>query len=115
MASKQWKGNSASLNQNFSLPTIECRHKYFRLLLTYKFLNAYTFCPTGYFVQHPNPNPRLFHSRHLVQPFAKTEAYYHSFFVDSVRLWNSLPNSIATSSSLLSFKTGIKLLYLSTN
>ena len=114
MASRQWKENGVSLNQRFELPTLENRRKYFKLLLTYKFLSGYTYCPTGYFVQHPNPNPRLFHSKYIVQPFAKTEAYYHSFFIDSVRLWNSLPNSIVNSPSVLSFKTGIRL-YLSIN
>ena len=58
-----------------------------------------------------NPNPRLFHSKYLIQPFAKTEAYYHSFFIDSVRLWNSLPNSFVNSPSVLSVKT----MYLSIN
>ena len=111
MASRQWKENGVSLNQRFELPTLENRRKY---LLTYKFLSGYTYCPTGYFVQHPNPNPRLFHSKYIVQPFAKTEAYYHPFFIDSVRLWNSLPNSIVNSPSVLSFKTGIRL-YLSIN
>ena len=34
MASRQWKENIASLNQRFELPTLECRRKYFKLLLT---------------------------------------------------------------------------------
>ena len=115
MASKSWKESSDSLNQRFELPTLEHRRQYFKLLLTYKFLNAYTFCPSGYFLYHANPNPRMFHSKFLVQPFAKTETYFNSFFffVDSVKLWNSLPNELVTCSSVLSFKNGIKLLYLS--
>ena len=71
------------------------------------------FCPSVFFVQHPNPNSRLFHSKHLVQPFARTETYFHSFFVDSVKLWNSLPNDWVNCSSVLSFKNSIKLPYLS--
>jgi len=46
--------------------------------------------------------PRLFHTKYLVQP--ETEAYYHSLFNDSVRLWSSLPNSLVTSPSVLSLK-----------
>ena len=113
IASKSWKENSASLNRRFELSTLEHRRQYFKLLLTYKFLNGYTFCPSGFFVQHPNPNSRLFHSKHLVQPFARTETYFHSFFVDSVKLWNSLPNDWVNCSSVLSFKNSIKLPYLS--
>ena len=113
IASKSWKENSVSLNQRFELSTLEHSRQYFKLLLTYKFLNGYTFCPSGLFVQHPNPNSRLFHSKHLVQPFARTETYFHSFFVDSVKLWNSLPNDWVNCSSVLSFKNSIKLPYLS--
>ena len=112
-ASKSWKENSVSLNRRFELSTLEHRRQYFKLLHTYKFLNGYTFCPFGLFVQHPNPNSRLFHSKHLVQPFARTETYFHSFFVDSVKLWNSLPNDWVNCSSVLSFKNSIKLPYLS--
>ena len=67
MASKQ--ENSVSLNQRFELQTLESRCKYL-ILLIYKFLNGYryTYCPMDYFIQHPNPNPRLFHSKYLVQP-----------------------------------------------
>ena len=50
--------------------------------------------------------PRLFHTKYLVQP--ETEAYYHSLFNNSVRLWSFLPNSLVTSPSVLSFKTDIK-------
>ena len=46
--------------------------------------------------------PRLFHTKYLVQP--ETEAYYHSLFNDSVRLWSSLPNSLVTSPSVLFLK-----------
>ena len=41
MASRQWKENSVSLNQRFELLTLESRRKYFKLLLTYKFLSGY--------------------------------------------------------------------------
>ena len=33
----------------------------------------------------------------LIYTFAKTEAYYHSFFIDSVGLCNSLPNNLVNS------------------
>ena len=46
----------------------------------------------------------MFHSKYIVQPFATTKAYYHSFFIDSVGLWNSLPNSLVNSPSVQSLK-----------
>ena len=74
-------------------PTSSCR-SYHKLLCTYKFLNGYSFCPSGLFTFHRNPNPRLYHSKYLVQPFAKTVSFLNSYFVSSVRLWNSLPNEV---------------------
>jgi len=47
-------------------------------------------CPPRYFVQHPNPNRQLDHSKFLVQPFARTDAFFHSFFVD-IKLGMVLP------------------------
>jgi len=53
MTSKSWRESSVKLNQRFELPTLEHRCQYFKLLLTYKFINAYTFCPPRYFKNHP--------------------------------------------------------------
>ena len=110
MAGKQWKENSVSLNQRFEHSSLESRRKYFKLSQVFKWV---------YLLSH-----RLFFYSiltltldcfiHIVQHFAKTEAYYLSFFIVSVRLWNSLPNSFVNSPSVMSFKTNIKL-YLSIN
>ena len=80
---------------------------------TYKFLNGYSFCPSGLFTFHHNPNPRLYHSNYLVQPFAKTVSFFNSYFVSSVRLWNSLPNEVVLCNDISSFKSNVKSIYLS--
>ncbi len=34
------------------------------------------------------------HQHQLYQPYVTTEYHFHSYFVDSIRLWNSLPAEI---------------------
>ena len=84
------------------------RRSYHKLLCTYTFLNGYSFCLPGLFIFQHNPNPRLYHSKYLVQPFAKTVSFFNSYFVSSVRLWNSLPNEVVLCNDVSSFKSNVK-------
>ena len=52
---------------------------------------------------------RVFHSKQLLQPLAKTVSHYNSFFISAVRLWNSLPRDIVQLDSLSLFKSSLKL------
>ena len=81
MASKDWSADVKSLNTWFKLPTLSSHRSYFKLLYTYKLLNSILFCPIEFYCFHPNPNLRVFHSRQLVQPFARTSAFYISFLL----------------------------------
>jgi hypothetical protein len=45
-------------------------------------------------------------SRFLV-PYARNTTYRHSFFPDSVRIWNSIPHPLVDSTSLEALKQGI--------
>ena len=67
----------------------------------------------GLFTFHHDPNPRLYHSKYLAQPFAKTLPFFNSYFVSPVRLWNSLPNEVVLCNDISSFKSNVKSTYLS--
>ena len=69
------------------------------------------FCPPGLLDYNPNPNVRISHSNELIQPFARISSFYNSFFISSVRAWNSLPKDVALCDSISSFKTSLKLFY----
>ena len=45
-------------------------------------------------------------------PFCKTDPYRHSFYMNSIRLWNALPESCRSSPSLESFKSSLSTLTL---
>ena len=75
-------GNTSwsTLTANPHLPPLTNRRTYFKLVCTYKFLHGYLYCPSDFLNFHPNPNLRVFHSKHLLQPLAKTVSHYNSFF-----------------------------------
>ena len=80
-----------------------------KFVMYLQILNGYSFCPSGLFTFHHDPNP----SKYLVQPFAKTVSFFNSYFVSSVRLWNSLPNEVVLCNDISSFKSNVKSIYLS--
>ena len=66
----------------------------YKLLCLYKLVNGYVSCPYGLLVFYPNPNLRVSHEKQLVQSFVRTSAFFNSFFISSIRAWNSLPSEI---------------------
>ena len=58
---------------------------------------------------NPNPNLRVSHNKQFLQPFACTSAYFNSYLVSYVRLWNPLPSSIVNCNDIRSFKVAGKL------
>ena len=109
VATKNWNTSRSTLTANPHLPPLTTRRTYFKLVCTYKFLHGYLYCPSDFLNFHPNPNLRVFHSKHLLQPLAKTVSHYNSFFISTVRLWNSLPRDIVLLDSLSLFKSSLKV------
>ena len=75
-----------------------------------RILKGCSVIPPSAFTPHPHPSRRLHHSLPLVAPFAKTSAHQSSFFVNSVSIWNCLPDSIICAPTGNSFKRGLKAL-----
>ena len=82
MDSRSWRVNAEEINSQFQLPTLANRCSYFKLLMTFKFLNGLLYCPPDLFVFNASPNTRVSHSSQLAVPFAKTAAYFNTFLVD---------------------------------
>jgi hypothetical protein len=47
------------------------------------------------------------HIARFLVPYARTSTYRHSFFPDSIMIWNSLPQPLVESTSLDAFKQGV--------
>ena len=69
IASKQWSESANTLNSHFNLPSLCSRRTNVKFLYLYKLVNGY-------------------------MSFARTSAFFNSFFISSVRAWNSLPSDI---------------------
>ena len=78
IATKPW--SSHNFSPPYDLPSLESRRQYHKLLYTFKFLNGLSFCPPGFFTIKSNPNLRIYHTKCLEQPFAKTVSFFNSFF-----------------------------------
>ena len=112
IASKQWSESADILNSHFNLPSLCLRRNYLKLLLLYKLVNGYVSCPYGILMFNSNPNLRVSHEKQLVQPFARTSAFFNSFIVSSIRVWNSLPSHIVLCNSISnSYSTGARDLW----
>ena len=110
IASQTWNLDYQTLRTRYDLAALVNRRSYFKLLATFKFFHGFLYCPGGYFLYKQSPNLRISHTKQLVQPFARCNAFYHSFFVSSVKLWNSLPADVVLCSSIGSFKSKLRLL-----
>ena len=107
LSSRQWSAKSDILNQYFNLPSLLDRRKYFKQLFIYKFFFGHLYCPSGSFSLRVSPNLCACHCKDLVPPFVKTTSFYNSFFVNSARLWNSLPAHSVLSPNINSFKSTV--------
>ena len=90
---------------SLSLHPLRLRRHAQKLKITNKIINNHSCIPKSIFQLHPHPSPRSANTCQLYVPFASTNAYKYSFFIDVVSYWNSLPQDIVSSPSPNSFKT----------
>lgn len=91
--------------------TLSDRRKKHKVTLMYKILNNYTHKCLYDMVEQCLPvshnyslrNNNLFHI-----PITRTIAYYNSFLPSTVKLWNTLPNSLKSATSIAKFKQGLQ-------
>ena len=67
-----------------------------RLILFYKDLNGQANIPVDD-LKTPLRHTRNHHSEPFQVPYARTDAYRHSFFPETIRDWNALPASTVSS------------------
>ena len=108
---RQWSRLSSysDLLQLSNLPQLTERRKFLNLCYLFKLVNKaidFPNCPlTPRNLNYPNRQGR---TSLFVQPYASSNSFLHSFFPSTLSHWNSLPQSIVSSSSLCTFK---RLLY----
>ena len=85
--------------------SLENRRKKMRVQMLYKILNNIVLpgpTPTTR-MESPHYDLRGYHP-HICPLHCRTDTFKHSFFPETIELWNNLPPQITTSSSLTVFK-----------
>lgn len=100
---KQWNLDYDTMLQFLNLPPLSARRQYLKLTTMYNIVNGSLCFPSGIFVQSNFPY-HCNRSANFARPFARTNYLFHSFVPNVISLWNNLPSSVKTSSSVSTFK-----------
>ena len=94
----------SSMLQSLNWPLLQERRAQAKVVMMYRIVYNLVDIPTVYLI--PTINTRG--SQHYLVPFARTQCYQRSFFPDTIRLWNNLPSSVTSCTTLESFKTVVQ-------
>ena len=70
----------------------------------YQFVHGESYIPEDILLLHPPSNYDTRNCSYFSVPYARTNAYYYSFFPHMLRFWNSLPPTVAQALSSSAFK-----------
>ena len=101
--------NTSQMIANLGWSTLQQRRTEARLVMVYHITHDLVDIPVAQYtvtVMHIR-GP----SKRYMLPFCRTDVYRHSFFPARIRLWNQLPEHVATAQTLDSFKAGLADLY----
>ena len=100
---KSWDGSYSEHLQICNLPDLVDRRKMLCLIYLYKAVNGYVVKSKGTPIEPCicNYNTRSSSRNNYIQPYAHSNSYFHSFYPSTLSLWNSLPQSIVSSSGQL--------------
>ena len=103
--------STSQMITNLGWSSLQQRRIEARLVMMYRITHDLVDIPAAQYL-HP---ATVMHIRGPSQPymlpFCRTDVYRHSFFPAGIRLWNQLPEHVATAQTLESFKAGLADLY----
>ena len=106
MCLKNWEANYHDLLDHYQSPNLNACRQYLSLSHLFKLCKDYmTFLKLPFQDSYSNAYfMRSQEAGNLTQQYARTDMLYHSFFPWTISQWNSLPQSVISCHSLLSFK-----------
>ena len=103
--------STSQMITNLGWSSLQQRRIEARLVMMYRITHDLVDIPAAQYL-HP---ATVMHirgpSQRYMLPFCRTDVYRHSFFPAGIRLWNQLPEHVATAQTLESFKAGLADLY----
>ena len=118
ICSKQWSHSYSDLLESASIPSLQNRRTFLKLVTLYKFVHGLACFPVDIVVpSHIARNSgfvsaRSGHELKLQQQFARTSAFQASFVLSSIAVWNNLPADAVQAPSIASFRKHITSLLL---
>ena len=86
-------------------PTLQERRTQCRVTMMYRIVQDLVDIPISTF--HHTTSMAHGHSQRFIIPFARTDAYKHSFFPATIRLWNQLPAVVVEAPTLEIFRSRV--------
>ena len=100
--------------QSLGWRSLADRRKDAKLCMLYKISNDLVGIPANKNIFPLNTVTRKQHSLSYLIPHSRCNYHLYSFFLNTIRLWNSLPQHIVNRGSLASFKSNIQTFHYST-
>jgi hypothetical protein len=97
--------STSQMISDLGWPTLQERRVNAKLVMVYRIVHHLIDIPPTFF-RPTNLNTRGHQLKYLV-PFCRIAIYQHSFFPSGIRLWNSLPEHLATATTLEGFREGL--------
>ena len=110
MITRRWNGiaHYEDLLSAANLPKLEQRRLELKLCHLFKILHNLVYFPNIFVQREPTHyHFRSSHDHYLFQPFARTNSYFYFFVSHTISIWNRLPTSIVSSSSINIFKVHV--------
>ena len=115
-------------NKPFQNIDLYDRNKLFNISQIYFYFTAvqfykYNFCNHIEYFHNRIENDQIFHSHltrfknnnNLILPFPRIVKYKHSFYYNSIKIWNCLPEEIRNSNTVHKFKKSVRFYIFNTD
>ena len=99
LITSRWDSSYEDLLKLLDLKPLQCRRAESKLGLMFKLVHGLCFFPNDSWSFRTSRNTRNSNSLQLLRPFARTNAYMHSFFPHTASNWNLLDNATVTVTS----------------
>ena len=108
MIAKSWSSSYSSLLSSLKVQTLSQQRRKHKIILFFKISQdiSHTLSPPLKIATRTRPL-RSQSKFDFKVPFCRTQTFYQSFFPTSIRLWNSLPNTVKSSHSISLLKSHI--------
>ena len=103
--------STSQMITNLGWSSLQQRRIEARLVMMYRITHDLVDIPAAQYLHPATVMHIRGHSQRYMLPFCRTDVYRHSFFPAGIRLWNQLPEHVATAQTLESFKAGLADLY----